>query len=112
MGYKFPPTPRAGDLYICEVCASEMSTPNCTKCAKRTTEHKTGNTVDHPAHYNLHPSGVECIVVTEHMTFNIGNAIKYLWRCDYKNGIQDLEKAIWYIQREIGRVASVSKGEL
>lgn len=57
--------------------------------------------INHPKHYNLHPSGIECIDVVEHLTFCIGNAIKYLWRADYKNGTEDLEKAIWYIKREI-----------
>jgi len=58
--------------------------------------------VNHPKHYNAHPSGVECIDVVEHMSFNIGNAIKYLWRCDHKNAsIEDLKKAEWYVQREI-----------
>jgi hypothetical protein len=61
-------------------------------------------TVNHPKHYNSHPSGVECITVVEHMTFNIGNAIKYLWRADHKNGIEDLKKAAWYVQREIMRL--------
>jgi hypothetical protein len=60
--------------------------------------------VNHPKHYNSHPSGVECITVVEHMTFNIGNAIKYLWRADHKNGIEDLKKAAWYVQREIERL--------
>lgn len=60
--------------------------------------------VDHPVHYNRHPSGVECIDVVEHMGFNLGNAVKYIWRADEKgNAIQDLEKAAWYIQREIDR---------
>lgn len=36
--------------------------------------------VNHPAHYTSHPAGVECIDVVEHMTFNVGNAVKYLWR--------------------------------
>lgn len=62
-------------------------------------------TVNHPAHYNRHASGVECITVVEHMTFNIGNAIKYLWRADHKNGIEDLHKAAWYVQREIKRLS-------
>jgi hypothetical protein len=58
--------------------------------------------VNRPAHYTGHPSGIECIQVTEHMGFNIGNAVKYLWRCDLKkNAIEDLEKAEWYIRREI-----------
>ena len=59
--------------------------------------------VNHPKHYTNHPSGVECITVTEHMSFCLGNAIKYLWRADLKNGIEDLEKARWYITREIDK---------
>src|SRR3954469_16348751 len=61
------------------------------------------DSVNHPKHYNSHPSGVECITVTEHMNFNIGNAIKYLWRSDHKNGLEDLKKARGYIDREIQR---------
>lgn len=61
-------------------------------------------TVNHPRHYNAHPSGIECIDVVEHMGFNLGNAIKYLWRADEKgNAIEDLRKAAWYVQREIER---------
>ena len=59
--------------------------------------------VNNPAHYRNHPSGVECITITEHMNFCLGNAIKYLWRADLKNGLEDLEKARWYINREIER---------
>lgn len=58
--------------------------------------------VDHPDHYNGHPSGVECIDIVEHMGFNLGNAVKYAWRCGLKrNAVEDLEKARWYIDREI-----------
>lgn len=60
--------------------------------------------VNHPPHYKSHPSGVECIQITEHYNFCIGNAIKYLWRNGLKEGessVKDLEKAIWYIRREI-----------
>ena len=62
---------------------------------------KANNPVSHPSHYTSHPSGVECIQITRHYNFNIGNAIKYLWRNGLKDEdaqIQDLEKAIWYIQ--------------
>ena len=60
--------------------------------------------VNKPPHYRNHPSGVECITITEHFNFNVGNAIKYLWRCDEKGSdIQDLEKAAWYVNREIAR---------
>ena len=58
--------------------------------------------VNSPPHYTEHPSGIECIQVTEHMGFNLGNAIKYIWRCDLKkDAIEDLKKAEWYIDREI-----------
>lgn len=61
--------------------------------------------VNHPSHYTSHPSGIECIEVTEHYNFCIGNAIKYLWRAGLKGGTpkekEDCEKAIWYIKRHI-----------
>ena len=66
--------------------------------------------VNHPKHYTSDPSGVECIQITRHRNFNVGNAIKYLWRNGLKDGnssIQDLEKAIWYLKDEIKRL----KGE-
>lgn len=66
--------------------------------------------VNQPAHYKSHPSGIECIQITEHMNFNCGNAVKYIWRNDEKgNPIQDLEKAKWYIQREIDRLKKVQE---
>lgn len=62
--------------------------------------------VDHPSHYTSHPSGVEAITITEHFSFNVGNAVKYLWRAELKNvdPFQDLAKAAWYINREIDRL--------
>lgn len=60
--------------------------------------------INHPKHYRSHPSGIECIRITEHMSFNLGNAIKYLWRADEKGApLDDLKKAAWYIQREIAK---------
>jgi len=58
--------------------------------------------VNRPAHYTSHPSGIECIQVTEHMSFNLGNAVKYIWRADLKSdALEDLKKAKWYIEREL-----------
>jgi hypothetical protein len=37
------------------------------------------------------------------MGFCLGNAVKYIWRADMKNGVEDLQKAVWYLQREIAR---------
>jgi hypothetical protein len=61
--------------------------------------------VNHPRHYNSHPSGVECIDIAEHFSFCLGNAMKYIWRAGMKgDGIEDLRKALWYLDREIGRL--------
>jgi hypothetical protein len=61
--------------------------------------------VNHPEHYR-HPSGIECIQVVEHMSFNLGNAVKYLWRSSKKGQqLEDLRKARWYIDREIMRLS-------
>jgi len=60
--------------------------------------------VNHPKHYCSHPSGVEVIEITRHMNFCLGNAIKYILRCDLKGKpIEDLEKAIFYLNDEIKR---------
>lgn len=60
--------------------------------------------VNKPAHYTGHKSGVECITITEHMGFNLGNALKYIWRCDLKaDALEDLRKAEFYIKREIAK---------
>lgn len=63
--------------------------------------------VDHPQHYNSHPSGIECIDVVEGFDFLTGSAIKYLWRAGLKPGadeLKDLEKAYWYLSRKIENV--------
>ena len=62
--------------------------------------------VNHPPHYTENPTGVECIQVTEHMDFCLGNAMKYIWRVAFGNKegnkhVQDLQKAIWYLKRSI-----------
>ncbi len=72
---------------------------------------KKHDTVNNPKHYNLHPSGIECIQVVEHMSFNVGNAMKYLWRADHKNGLEDLKKAAWYVNREIEKKEQKNAGK-
>ncbi|WKK23054.1 DUF3310 domain-containing protein [Streptomyces olivoreticuli] len=60
--------------------------------------------VDRPDHYTSHPSGIECIEVTEHLDFLLGNVFKYLWRHGLKSespSLQDLKKARWYLDRKI-----------
>ena len=70
----------------------------------RETLREINDLVNHPPHYTAHPSGVECIQVTEHMNFCLGNAVKYIWRADLKNdAIEDLKKAVWYVNKEIER---------
>lgn len=71
--------------------------------------------VNHPKHYTSDPSGIECIDITRHRNFNVGNAIKYLWRAGLKEDkdrklidkqIEDLNKAVWYLVDEIHRLGS------
>lgn len=63
------------------------------------------DTVNHPSHYNGQVPGIECIQVVRHFNFNRGNAIKYIWRAGCKgNEVEDLRKAIWYLEDEIGRL--------
>jgi len=60
--------------------------------------------IDSPPHYTSHESGIECIQVTEHMNFCLGNVVKYVWRVDQKGDpIENLKKARFYIDREIER---------
>lgn len=70
--------------------------------------------INHPKHYTSDPSGIECIDVTRHRNFNIGNAIKYLWRAGLKEDkdrkiidkqVEDLNKAVWYLVDEIHRLS-------
>jgi len=59
--------------------------------------------IDHPPHYTSHPSGVECVEIAEHMSFNLGNALKYVWRMGLKGEgtrLEDVKKALWYVERE------------
>lgn len=60
--------------------------------------------VHHPSHYLQHKSGVEVIELTEGLSFNLGNALKYLLRHEHKGDpVTDLRKALWYIDRELNR---------
>ena len=66
--------------------------------------------VNHPRHYTSHPSGIECVAITQHMSFCLGNAIKYIWRSGEKGReIEDLKKAAWYIDREIMRIEALDE---
>ena len=93
----------------------EVKRPYCgrlipTALKKDPVNHPREDPVNSPAHYTAHASGVECITITEHMNFCVGNAIKYLWRAGLKgDAIEDLEKSRWYIDREIARVKKKKK---
>lgn len=83
----------------------------CTGASPRPKDNPTrpiqNDPVNHPSHYTNHPSGVECITVVEHMNFNLGNAMKYIWRAGEKgNLIEDLQKARWYLTRELQRLGA------
>lgn len=99
----------AESIYSCARCEHNVGLhfPRCDviNCPCQEFVQRKDETINHPSHYNAHPSGIECIEIVEHMNFNIGNAIKYLWRAGLKgNQTEDLKKAEWYVRREIDRL--------
>ena len=68
-----------------------------------TIKHTKNDNIEHPRHYTSHPSGIECIQITRHMAFNLGNAVKYIWRADLKNdAIEDLVEIVNYVKNKGG----------
>lgn len=87
-----------------ELCAVCRGTSNWCRCPDGFVR-PTYDPVNRPAHYTSHPSGIETIRLTEHMGFCLGNVIKYVMRAPYKGSqLEDLKKAIWYIEREIAKL--------
>jgi hypothetical protein len=78
-------------------CGAKSSNPSSTSAVE-------------PQHYKQHPSGTECIQVAEHFNFNLGNVVKYVWRAGlkYETQREDLEKAAWYLRREIARISTTT----
>lgn len=105
-----------GRLHL-QLLAGGITDAFCPACKKNIAVDKIlvldDDNINHPKHYTSHPSGVECIEITEHYNFNVGNAIKYVWRAgikseegktDLQKQIEDLGKAKWYIERELQRL--------
>lgn len=90
---------------ICLFCNVPTVYPPCQNDMATSKPTPDTDPINHPPHYTAHPSGVECITITEAFNFNVGNAIKYLWRAGLKSDqTKDLEKALWYVQRELDRI--------
>ncbi len=91
---------RCSKLPIKPLKIEQINTIKAVDCGEN------NDSVNHPKHYTSHPSGVECITITRHHNFAIGNAIKYLFRAGLKHPspVEDLKKAIWYIEDEIKRI--------
>lgn len=77
----------------------------------------TSDPVNHPSHYTQ--GGVECIQAMQAafgaetvQSFCLCNAFKYIWRANLKNGIQDIEKAKWYINKYLELVPDTQEDEL
>lgn len=88
----------------CKKLLEENSVHYCPVIAAQAIAGGAADMVNHPPHYTSHPSGIECIQITEHMGFNLGNALKYIWRADEKGqALEDLKKASWYLAREISK---------
>lgn len=94
----------------CPVCAANITQEDkfCPSCKTPLYHIKTDSI--NPSHYRSHPSNIECIQITEHMDFCLGNSIKYIWRAGLKSSdpIEDLEKAKWYLERKINQLKKES----
>ena len=70
------------------------------------------DTINHPPHYNSGKAKcecgrrIECIDVTRHLGFNLGNAVKYIWRSEHKNGTEDIKKAMWYLNDYLAKLST------
>lgn len=95
-------TSKASGFALCKACYDATERDGELPIVFNKAEH---DPVNHPKHYTNHPSGIECIQITRHMNNNRGNAMKYIWRCgDKGKPIQDLRKAIFYLEDEIKRL--------
>lgn len=111
------------DTHVCEgtIAAAEYETmlKDALNEVAEALINNSHDPVNHPAHYTSHPSGVECIDITKHYNFQIGNAMKYLWRQGLKESvgldpidkqIQDCKKAVWYINSFINDLENKKNG--
>ena len=88
-----------------EIYRKAETVPVVTEKADTEQSETERDAVNHPEHYTH--GGIECIDALKAATTGLqgieavctANAIKYLWRWKYKNGVQDIEKAIWYLER-------------
>lgn len=117
------PNPLASEDYYCrdcyitkkEIAISDLKTANHDDRKVVAREDALGlrphnDPVNHPSHYTSHPSGVECIDIARHMSFNLGNVLKYIWRAGKKEKeIEDLKKARFYLDDEIKKIESSVK---
>ena len=66
--------------------------------------------INHPSHYNSNLAHcecgrkIECIDITRNFDFVLGNALKYIWRSEHKNGAEDIQKAIWYLNYHLKKL--------
>lgn len=95
--------PEAGDGYVYRwVNTNAMSEDAKDALASQLTQ---SDPVNHPSHYKV--GGIETIdfIEAKGLDYHLGNAVKYITRAEHKeNKKQDLEKAVWYIQRAISKL--------
>ena len=97
----------------CEGCALKIcSTEECVELVRMWLEGKCkdnppADNVNHPSHYTSGKIEVIDFIEDKELGFHLGNAVKYISRAGRKNPdkiVEDLQKAVWYINREIGRL--------
>ncbi len=97
----------------CSMCGNilddNLKCPECVVCSTGTGT----DMVNHPPHYNAR--GIECLDAIRAATsdgyqyYLQGNIVKYLWRYRYKNGMEDLKKAEFYLKRLMDEYDEITK---
>jgi hypothetical protein len=97
------PAPEAGDGYVYRwINTNALDEDAQNALAAQLTQ---DDPVNHPSHYKT--GGIETIdfIEAKNLNYNMGNAVKYISRAEHKgNKKQDLEKAVWYLNREISKL--------
>ena len=105
------PFPTSNKGFVCNQCGHTWGEKGHQHVSE---QEEPEDMVNHPKHYK---SGmkveVECIMFTRNMSFDAGNAFKYVWRAGNKDDLaQDLEKAIWYIEDAMAYMDTTMRPEL
>ena len=104
-----PLTSSQNEFYNNQLKKIDQMLDICNKQIRENDNNKNKEMINHPQHYNQGKFEAIDVIEDWKLNFNLGNTVKYISRAGHKDDIiQDLKKALWYLDREIKRL---EKGE-